>query len=68
MSKSVISSMEDLGEISNDPEAVSDLVYHIHKTFNSRIMVLFTSIKALSDTSKLLKEKLGEEISSFCTS
>ena len=46
-------------EISNDPEAVSDLVYHIHKTFNSRIMVLFTSIKALSDTSKLLKEKPG---------
>ena len=46
-------------EISNDPEAVADLIYYIHKTFNSRIMVLFTSIKALSDTSKVLQDKPG---------
>ena len=46
-------------EISNDPVAISELVYHLHKTFNKRIMVLFTSIKALSDTSKALQEKQG---------
>tara|TARA_Y100000287_G_scaffold99772_1_gene79696 strand:- start:323 stop:1483 length:1161 start_codon:yes stop_codon:yes gene_type:complete len=46
-------------EISNDPTAISELVYHLHKTFNKRIMVLFTSIKALSDTSKALQEKEG---------
>ena len=44
-------------EISNDPVAISELVYYLHKTFNKRIMVLFTSIKALSDTSKALQKK-----------
>tara|TARA_Y100001970_G_C14242625_1_gene865866 strand:+ start:577 stop:3387 length:2811 start_codon:yes stop_codon:yes gene_type:complete len=44
-------------EISNDSKAISELVYYLHKTFNKRIMVLFTSIKALSDTAKELRAK-----------
>ena len=53
-------------EISNDPVAISELVYYLHKTFNKRIMVLFTSIKALSDTSKALqKKKDGRELPLF---
>ena len=46
-------------EISNDPGTVADLIYHLHKTYNSRIMVLFTSIKTLSETSKILQDKQG---------
>ena len=46
-------------EISNDPVSISELVYYLHKTHSKRIMVLFTSIKALSDTSKALQEKEG---------
>ena len=41
-----------LREISKEPEMISDLVYYLHKTFSKRIMVLFTSIKALTDTSR----------------
>ena len=53
-------------EISNDPVAISELVYYLHKTFSKRIMVLFTSIKALSDTSKALqKKKDGRELPLF---
>ncbi len=46
-------------EISNNPFAISELVFHLHRTYNSRIMVLFTSIKALSDTAKALQDKQG---------
>ena len=48
-----------LREISKEPEMISDLVYYLHKTFSKRIMVLFTSIKALTDTSRYLREKPG---------
>ncbi len=46
-------------EISNSPEGIGDVVYHLHKLFNKRIMVLFTSIKTLTDTSKYLRSKPG---------
>ena len=46
-------------EISNDPKAIADIIFHLHKSFNKRIMVLFTSIKALSDTAKELRAKNG---------
>ena len=44
-------------ELSNNPEGVGDMVYHLHKQFNKRIMVLFTSIKTLTDTAKYLQAK-----------
>ena len=44
-------------ELSNNPEGVGDMVYHLHKHFNKRIMVLFTSIKTLTDTAKYLQAK-----------
>jgi len=46
-------------EISNDPESIGDLVYHLHKTLSKRIMVLFTSVNALTQTATHLKEKPG---------
>lgn len=46
-------------EISNDPSSIATLVYHLHKTINKRMMVLFTSRKALTDTAQILKEKPG---------
>ena len=46
-------------EISNDPKLIGDLVIHLHKTFSKRIMVLFTSIKALSDTAKYISQTPG---------
>jgi len=46
-------------EISNDPSSIATLVYHLHKTIGKRIMVLFTSRKALSDTATCLKDKPG---------
>jgi len=44
-------------EISNDPSSIGDLVYHLHKTLSKRIMVLFTSVKALTQTASHLREK-----------
>ena len=44
-------------EISNSPEGIGDVIYHLHKLFHKRIMVLFTSIKTLTDTSKYLRSK-----------
>jgi len=46
-------------EISNDPSMIGDLVYHLHNTIGKRIMVLFTSRKALTDTARYLKDKPG---------
>ncbi|MBT4154489.1 MAG: hypothetical protein HOE56_02560 [Candidatus Marinimicrobia bacterium] len=46
-------------EISNDPTMIGDLVHHLHKTIGKRIMVLFTSRKALTDTANYLKDKPG---------
>lgn len=46
-------------EISNDPTSIGDLVFHLHKTLSKRIMVLFTSVKALTQTASYLKEKPG---------
>ncbi len=48
-----------LSEISNNPEKISDLVYHLHNTYGKRMMVLFTSRKLLSDTANFLREKPG---------
>jgi len=45
--------------ISNEPNMIGDLVYHLHKTLSKRIMVLFTSIKALTDTARHLQAKPG---------
>ena len=44
-------------ELSNDPEGIGEVVYQLHKKFNKRIMVLFTSIKTLTDTAKYLRAK-----------
>ncbi len=44
-------------ELSNDPEGIGDVVYNLHKLHNKRIMVLFTSIRTLTDTAKYLKSK-----------
>ena len=38
---------------------IGDLVYHLHKSLSKRIMVLFTSIKALTDTARHLHAKPG---------
>ena len=46
-------------EISNDPTMIGELVYHLHKTIGKRMMVLFTSRKALTDTANVLKDKPG---------
>ena len=42
-------------DLSNSPAGIGDVVYHLHNLFDKRIMVLFTSIKALTDTAKYLK-------------
>ena len=53
-------------EISNDPKFIADLIIHLHKVYRKRIMVLFTSIKTLSDTSKLIYNRHeGEKIPLF---
>ncbi len=42
-------------DLSNSPAGIGDVVYHLHNLFDKRIMVLFTSIRALTDTAKYLK-------------
>ena len=42
-------------DLSNSPAGIGDLVYHLHNLFDKRIMVLFTSIRALTDTAKYLR-------------
>ena len=55
--------------ISTDPTMIGELVYHLHKTLGKRTMVLFTSVKMLSDVSKKIKEKPdGKEIPLFAQS
>ena len=44
-------------DITGDPSKLSDIIYYIHKTFQKRTMVLFTSIKMLENVSKKIKEK-----------
>ena len=44
-------------EISNSPEGIGQVVLHLHKTFNNRIMVLFTSINTLTDTAKYIRSR-----------
>ena len=46
-------------DITNDISELSDLIYHVHKTFKKRTMVLFTSVKMLENVSKNIKERLG---------
>ena len=53
-------------EISNDPKFIADLIIYLHETYCKRMMVLFTSIKALSDTSKIIQSsKIGKKIPLF---
>ena len=44
-------------DITGDPSKLSDIIYYIHKTFQKRTMVLFTSIKMLENVSNKIKEK-----------
>ena len=44
-------------DIAGDPFELSEFIYYIHKTFQKRTMVLFTSVKMLSDVAKNIKEK-----------
>jgi len=44
-------------DITGDPSKLSDIIYYIHKTFQKRTMVLFTSIKMLENVSSKIKEK-----------
>ena len=46
-------------DITNDISELSDMIYHVHKTFKKRTMVLFTSVKMLENVSKKIKERLG---------
>ena len=46
-------------EISQNPKKIGDIIYHLHKAYSKRIMVLFTSIKTLTDTAKYLRNKSG---------
>mgnify|MGYP001173270298 CR=1 FL=1 len=46
-------------DITGDSIRLADLIYYIHKTFQKRTMVLFTSVKMLSDVSKKIKENVG---------
>ena len=48
-----------LNDISNSAERIADIIHHLHNQFNQRIMVLFTSVRLLSDTAKILKLKSG---------
>ena len=56
-------------DITGDISRLADLIYYIHKTFQKRTMVLFTSVKILSDVSKKIKEKKdGKDIPLFAQS
>ena len=44
-------------DITSDINELSDLIYHVHKTFNKRTMVLFTSVRMLENVSKKNKKK-----------
>ena len=46
-------------EITGDPQALADIVYHVHHTFKRRTMVLFTSVRMLSDVAGLIRDKPG---------
>ena len=53
-------------EISNDPKFIAELIIHLHKVYRKRIMVLFTSINTLSETSKWIYNKSeGKKIPLF---
>ena len=56
-------------DITSDPVKLSDIIYYIHKTFQKRTMVLFTSVKMLENVSKKIKEKTdGNDIPLFAQS
>ena len=46
-------------DITNDIGKLADLIYHVHRTYKKRTMVLFTSVKMLENVSKKIKERLG---------
>ena len=53
-------------ELSNSPEGIGDVVYNLHKEYNKRILVLFTSTKTLTNTAKYLRSKPnGEDLPLF---
>ncbi len=56
-------------DITGDISKLSDIIYYVHKTFQKRTMVLFTSIKMLENVSKKIKEKTdGKDIPLFAQS
>ena len=44
-------------EISNDPKSIGDIIYDIHTNSHKRMMVLFTSVRILTETAKYLRNK-----------
>ena len=46
-------------EISNDPESIGEIIYDLHTNHHKRIMVLFTSVRILSETAKYIRGKKG---------
>ena len=44
-------------DISGDTAKLSDMIYYFHKTFQKRMMVLFTSTKILSEVAEKIKIK-----------
>ena len=56
-------------DITGDPSKLSEIIYYIHKTFQKRTMVLFTSIKMLENVSNMIKEKRdGKDIPLYAQS
>ena len=46
-------------EISNNPKMIADAIYNIHKKYQKRTMVLFTSISILTQTAKCIVDRPG---------
>ncbi|MEE2765899.1 MAG: helicase C-terminal domain-containing protein [Candidatus Neomarinimicrobiota bacterium] len=45
--------------VTNDAQALADIVYHVHHTFQRRTMVLFTSVRMLTNVAGLIRDKPG---------
>ena len=43
-------------DITGNPSKLSEIIYYIHKTFQKRTMVLFTSIKMLENVSNMIMQ------------
>ena len=56
-------------DITGDPSKLSEIIYYIHKIFQKRTMVLFTSIKMLENVSNMIKERRdGKDIPLYAQS